>query len=157
MAVGSAFALIALGLAACGDNAAQPDQTKTAAPTAAAAAATGSGVIKTSGGDYRFTPTTCAIGVEGGVDDIEIGGAGVGPDGAPIYVEFSSTANALDIGLGVDRPFVTAERQIRGGRSASRPFEITVSGQVVKAASVSLKKENGETFDDNASFEITCS
>lgn len=150
----SAFALLALGLAACSDDAAQPNPAKTAAPSASA---TGSGIIKTSGGDYSFTPTTCAIGISGGMDDVEVGGAGVGPDGTPIYVEFSSTANALTIGLGVDKPFATAEHRIQGGRVYSQPIDITVSGRTVQASGVALKTDNGEPVDGDASFEIHCS
>ena len=153
-AAASAFALLALGLAACNNDAAQPNATKTAAPSASVS---GSGVIKTSVGDYRFTPTTCAIGISGGMDDVEIGGAGVGPDGAPIYVEFSSTADALTIGLGVDKPFATAEHQIQGGRVYSQPIDVAVSGRTVQASGVALKTDNGEPVDDNASFEIHCS
>lgn len=142
-----------MSLSACGDSAPKPAQPGSAAPAAPTA---GSGVIKTASGDYRFTPTTCAIGISGGLDDVEVGGAGVGPDGAPIYVEFSSTANALDISLGVDRPFASAENRLIGGRSASRPFDITVSGKVISASGVALNKNNGEPFDANASFEIDC-
>ncbi len=92
----------------------------------------------------------------GGDHDIEVGGAGVGPDGAPIYVEFSSTANELDIGLGVNRPFVTAEDRLVGGRSVSRPFEIAVSGTVIRASDIALNNGRGEPVDDKASFEINC-
>lgn len=96
------------------------------------------------------------MGVSGGLHDIEVGGAGVGPDGAPIYVEFSSSANELDIKMGVDRPFVSTENRLVGGRSASRPFDITVTGKVIRASGVALNKNNGEPFDPNASFEIDC-
>src|SRR5690606_23200682 len=130
-AVFSAFALLAFGLAACGENAAPPHEGGTA--RSSAAAATGSGVIKTSAGDYRFTPTTCAIGVSGGTNDVEVGGAGAGPDGAPIYVEYSSTAGVLKIRLGVDKPFATADHSINGGVVHTQPFDIAVSGQTIQA------------------------
>lgn len=94
--------------------------------------------------------------MSGGMNDVEVGGAGAGPDGAPIYVEYSSTAGVLKIRLGVDKPFATADHSINGGVVHTQPFDIAVSGQTIQASGVSLKTDNGKPVDDNASFEIQC-
>lgn len=151
---GSVLALAAAGLSACGEAA--PGSTPPAAAEAANPASTRSGVITTSAGVYRFTPRTCAMGVEDGVHDIEVGGPGVGPDGQPIYVEFTSTGNALDIGLGVDGAFATAERRLIAGQHVTQPIAFEVSGNVIRASGVALGTDQGERVDDNASFEIDC-
>ena len=92
-----------------------------------------------------------------GVPDVEIGGPGTAPDGERVYVELSSTANALDIGLGVDTKFASPERGLRAGQHVTRPFTVTVTDRVVRASGIALASKQGESVDQNASFEADCS
>ncbi|MBN8726276.1 MAG: hypothetical protein J0H15_01045 [Xanthomonadales bacterium] len=113
-----------------------------AAPQAVAATAPRTGVVETAAGRYRFTPSTCAIHDGNGAPDIEVGGPGTAPDGERIYVEFSSTARALDIHLGVDTPFASPERSLRAGvGSGEMPIEVT--GRTIRVAELELVDDAG--------------
>lgn len=92
-----------------------------------------------------------------GVPDVEIGGPGTAPDGERIYVDLSSTANALDIGLGVDTKFASSERSLRAGQHITSPFKVTLTDRVVRASGIALVNNQGESIDQNASFEADCS
>src|SRR5690554_3112423 len=112
--------MLSLGVTACGDTSTdevtQISGEESAAVTASETSAS-TGTIVTSVGRYIFKPTNCAIGVEQGIKDIEIGGPGANPDGKPIYVTYSSTADSLDIQLGVDKPSASSEHELVAGRS----------------------------------------
>lgn len=114
------------------------------------------GVLRTSAGNYRFTPTTCAIYKEDGVDDIEIGGTGLAPNGEPLYFEFSSMANEMAVRLGVDGPFKSSDRTLRAGRYVSQEFTVTVTDRTISVPSVVLVDNNGNAVDNNASLTIDC-
>lgn len=131
-----------------GENTATVSSSNTSAAT---------GTIVTSFGRYIFTPSHCGIGVEEGVDDIEIGGPGKSPDGEPIYVEYSSTADELEIKLGVDKPSTTSEHKFVAGQHTTQSIEYSVSGMTVRATGISLANGQGEIIDTEASFEINCS
>lgn len=115
-----------------------------------------SGVLKTAAGNYKFTPTTCAISKEDGVDDVEIGGRGKAPDGEPFYFELSSTGNALSLGLGADGPFVSANRKLQAGRYVSQELAVEVSGRKITVQSLKLVDESGQRVDDDATLTIDC-
>src|SRR5690606_36470477 len=102
-------------------------------------------------GRYTFTPTTCAIHREGDVMDIEIGGAGQAPDGEKIYFEFSSTADALSIELGVDTPFASSDRTLNARQFVST---MTVSCKAVRVAEQELGDDQGNR--QSASQQIDC-
>jgi len=112
--------------------------------------------LETSAGRYEFTPTTCAIYSQDGFDDIEIQGPGTAPDGEKFFFELSSTANAMTIGLGVDRPFASPQRQIQAGRVYSEEFTIVTSGRQLSVAGLVLVDENGASIDDGATLTIDC-
>lgn len=157
-------ALAVFSLSACadgpgGDSASGTEQGSAAAPETGAretGASARNGVVTTSAGRYVFTAATCAAGMEGGAIDAEISGPGTAPDGEPIFVDFSSTAQALSIGLGVDKPFSSPERQLRGGQYVTRPFSVTLTGQTVLASEIVLAADDGSVIDDKASFEVDC-
>lgn len=119
-------------------------------------AAVETGVLETAAGRYEFTPTTCGIYSQDGVDDIEIQGPGTAPDGEKFFFELSSTANAMTIGLGVDRPFASPERKIHAGRVYSQEFTIVASGRQLSVADLVLVDENGASIDDGATLTIDC-
>lgn len=153
------MALTVFSLSACadgpgGDSAPGTEQGSAAAPETGASAR--NGVVTTSAGRYVFTAATCAAGMEGGAIDAEISGPGTAPDGEPIFVDFSSTGQALTIGLGVDKPFSSPERQLRGGQYVTRPFSVTLTGQTVLASEIVLAADDGSVIDDKASFEVDC-
>ena len=120
------------------------------------AGGTAAGILETSAGRYEFTPATCAIYKDGDSHDIEIGGQGVAPDGEDFYFEFSSTANAISIGLGVDGPFASSDRVLRAGRSASQEFEVVVAGEKITVPALVLVDENFDVIDETASLSIDC-
>ncbi|MCM8729877.1 hypothetical protein ACFO8O_02680 [Hephaestia sp. GCM10023244] len=166
-ATGACLALMAFSVSACGDSSSttagsgagdSPSAAaiETAAVTAASVGAGRSGVVTTAAGRYDFTPSTCGIHVADGVADVEIAGPGTDPDGKPVYVELSSTGNALAIGLGVDRAFATAEHKLIGGQHVTRPFTVVVSGQNVRVSNIALATDQGAPFDQDASFEADC-
>jgi hypothetical protein len=127
------------------------------APIPESSAGTQTGLLETSAGRYEFTPTTCAIYSHDGVDDIEIQGPGTAPDGEKFFIELSSTANAMTIGLGVDGPFSNSERELKAGRVASQEFTIVTSGRKLSVAGLMLVDENGRSIDDRATLSIDCS
>lgn len=128
---------------------------KATEPQSSAAAETG--VLETSAGRYHFTPTTCAIYRQDGVDDIEIQGPGTAPDGEKFFFGLSSTANAITVGLGVDSPFASPERQLMAGQYVSQEFTIVASGQQLSVAALVLVDENRALVDDSATLHIDCS
>lgn len=114
------------------------------------------GVLETSAGVFAFTLTSCSVYRGDGVDDIEIEGPGTAPDGEKFFFELSSTGNAMTIGLGVDGPFASPERQLKAGRYASQEFTLVVSERQMSASGVVLVDENGALVDDNATLTIDC-
>lgn len=148
-----------LGATACSDapaDKAAQNPAENAATASSSTASNATGTVVTSFGRYIFTPSHCAIGTEGGIDDIEIGGPGKSPDGEPIYVEYSSTADELEIKLGVDKPFTTSEYKFVAGQHSTEPIEYSVSGKTVRATGISLANAQGAIIDTEASFEIDC-
>lgn len=114
------------------------------------------GVLETTAGSYGFTPQTCAIYQDEGAYDIEMGGPGTAPDGEVFYFEFSSTANALSVDLGVDSRFASAERVLQAGRHVSEEFTVQVEGEVLSIAGLVLVDENGQLIDEAASLRVDC-
>lgn len=115
-----------------------------------------SGVLRTSVGHYQFTPETCAIFHEDGIDDIEIGGPGMAPDGEKFYFELSSTANEMAVVLGVDGPFTNSDKTLRAGAYISQEFTVTVSDRAISIPSLVLVDNDGQIVDDAASLKINC-
>lgn len=126
------------------------------APTSESSAAVATSALETSAGRYEFTPTTCGIHSQDSFDDIEVQGPGTAPDGEKFFFELSSTANAMTIGLGVDRPFASPERRIQAGRVYSQEFTIVASGRQLSATGLVLVDENGASIDDGATLTIDC-
>jgi hypothetical protein len=145
-----ALSLSLLALAGCAAEAESPQ------PAPANLATQASGVLQTSAGRYEFTPSTCAVYREDGVDDVEIGGSGTAPDGQAIYFELSSTGNSLSVGLGVDGPFASAERKLQAGRYVSREFTLEIAGETMFIGNLALVDENGQSVDDAAILTIDC-
>lgn len=114
------------------------------------------GWLKTSSGTYEFAPTSCAIFKEDGFDDIEVGGPGIAPDGEKFYFEFSSTAGAIELQLGVDGPFKSSDRKLQAGRYISQEFAVTVNERTISVPSLVLVDENGQAVDSAAVLEIRC-
>lgn len=119
--------------------------------------AAGSGALETAAGRYEFTPSTCAFYEQDGIYDIEIRGPGTAPDGEKFFFELSSTANALTIGLGVDRPYASPERKIEAGRVVSQEFEIVVAGEKLTVSDLVLVNEDGAPVGNGATLSINCS
>lgn len=115
-----------------------------------------SGVLKTSLGNYKFTPTLCVLHREDDVDDIEIQGPGVAPDGEVFYFELSSTGEEMSVNLGVDSVFSTAERRLAAGRWISEAFTIQTSGKTFTVSDLILVDGDGARIDGAASLEIDC-
>lgn len=127
------------------------------APKAKNLPAAGSGALETAAGRYEFTPSTCAFYEQDGVYDIEIRGPGTAPDGEKFFFELSSTANALTIGLGVDRPYASPERKIEAGRVVSQEFEIVVAGEKLTINDLVLVNQDGAPVENGATLSIDCS
>lgn len=115
------------------------------------------GLLETSAGTYVFTPATCAVHREDGIDDIEIGGPGTAPGGEEFYFELSAIGNELTVNLGVNGPFASSDRKLRAGRYASREFALEVSGMTMVARNLVLVDENRDPVDDDATLTIDCS
>ncbi|PWJ83741.1 hypothetical protein C7441_108135 [Pseudaminobacter salicylatoxidans] len=126
------------------------------APTSKNSTGVAISVLETTTGRYEFTPTTCGIYSQDDFDDIEIQGPGTAPNGEKFFFQLSSTANAMTIGLGVDRPFASPERQIQAGRVYSQEFTIVTSGRQLSVAGLVLVDENGASIDDRATLTIDC-
>ena len=115
-----------------------------------------SGVLKTSVGNYEFTPTTCGLHREDDFDDIEIQGPGVAPDGEVFYFELSSTGEEMSVNLGVDNFFSSSERRLTAGRWTSEPYTIQTSGKKFTVSDIVLVDGDGARIDGAASLEIDC-
>lgn len=149
------FAAVGL-LALYGCNAAtEPPAAKTA-PAASRAVATSSysGIVDTAKGRYTFTPTTCVMYQDGDVLDIEVGGPGTAPDGEKIFVGFSSTANELSIGLGVDTAFASSDRTMKAGEFVSKKMRLEVAGKTIRVSELDLVDQSGN--HQTGSLEINC-
>lgn len=145
-------------LVACGNGNQTPSAGTAVAPGEQAQASAGNaahtGVVETEGGRYTFSPTSCSVHVEDGFNDIEISGPGTAPDGEPVFIDFSSTANALDIALGVDTPFASADRILRAGQHATQTMDIQVDGRTIRVAHLVLADSDGQ--HQTGSLEINC-
>lgn len=148
---------IALLIASCGSLMLVGCSAEAEAPTAQTAPAAASGSMETTAGRYEFTPTTCAFYEQDGAYDIELRGPGTTPDGEKLFFELSSTANALTIGLGVDRPYASPERKIQAGRVVSQEFDIVVTGEKLSVKDLVLVNENGAPVGNGANLSIDCS
>lgn len=115
-----------------------------------------SGVIGTSAGNYEFTPATCALYRQDGVDDVEIGGPGTAPDGEKFYFGLSSTGNELTLDLGADGPFASTGRRLQAGRWVSQEFTVQVSDRTLSVENLVLVDENGRPVDDGATLTVDC-
>ncbi|MBB6261090.1 hypothetical protein FHS77_001638 [Paenochrobactrum gallinarii] len=148
---------IALLIASCGSLMLAGCSAEAEAPPAESVPAAGSGILETSAGRYEFTPTTCAFYEQDGAYDIELRGPGTTPDGEKLFFELSSTANALTIGLGVDRPYASPERQLKAGRIYSQEFDIVVADEKLTINDLVLVNEDGAPVGDGATLSINCS
>lgn len=145
--------LLLAGCTAAGDG--EEAAASKAAPVAGATAAkAGSGVIETEAGRYVFTPTTCAMGSQDGVPDIEVQGPGTAPDGEKVFVEFSSTADALTIKLGVDRAFSSPDRSLKAGHIYTQKMPVEVAGSTIRVPELELVDDNGTRQSGN--MRIDC-
>lgn len=127
------------------------------APPAKNLPAAGSGALETAAGRYEFTPSTCAFYEQDGIYDIEIRGPGTAPNGEKFFFELSSTANALTVGLGLDRPYASPERKIQAGRVVSQEFDIIVAGEKLAVNDLVLVNEDGAPVGDGGTLTIDCS
>lgn len=145
-------------LVACGNGNQTPAENTAAAPRTRAQAPADNtmrtGVVETEGGAYSFSPTSCGVHVEDGFNDIEISGPGTAPDGEPVFIEFSSTANELDIALGVNTPFASADRILRAGQHVTQTMDIQVDGRTIRVAHLVLVDSDGQR--QTGSLEINC-
>ena len=116
----------------------------------------GMGVLETPAGNYEFLPSFCGIYKDGEDFDIEVHGPGTTPDGEIMFFEFSSTANAFDVTIGVDEPYKSSERSISGGQFVTESFEIEVIDRVITASGLKLVHQNGEKIDGVAIMRIDC-
>jgi hypothetical protein len=148
--LGVAISLSVFVLTACSAEADSPQ------PGVPATAGEGTGILETTAGSYVFTPSTCAIYKEDGVDDIEIQGPGTAPDGEKFFFELSSTGNAITIGFGVDGPFASPERQLKAGIYASQEFTIVVADRKISVSGLVLVDENGGPVEGDATLKIDC-
>lgn len=148
--LGVAISLSVFVLTACSAEADSPQ------PGAPIEVKEGTGILETSAGSYVFTPSTCAIYRGDGVDDIEIQGPGMAPDGEKFFFELSSIANAMTIDIGVDSPFASPDRQLMAGRVASQEFTIVVSDRKISVSGMVLVDENGGPIDGDATIKIDC-
>lgn len=111
------------------------------------------GSLQTANGTYTFTPSVCAIYVEDNVHDIEVHGPGVSATGEKIHVEFSSTAQSLEISRGVDTLFASAETQLL----SQGDLQVDVDGKKVRVESIRLIDQDQEVIDTDAILNIDCS
>ena len=107
-------------------------------------------------GRYEFSPRNCSIHIEEGSYDIEIDGPGTAPDGEIFFFEFSSTANAISINLGVNQPFKHSDRQIKAGQYVSETFEIEVTDNIITVQDIIFRGISDEILDGNGSLLIDC-
>lgn len=145
-----ALPLCFLILTACSAEADNPT------PDAPAAAQVISGILLTADGRYEFTPKVCGVHREGDIDDIEVAGPGIAPDGEKFYFSLSSTGNEITLQLGADGPYTRSGRELRAGQYVSRAFTVDVSGRKFAVNNLALVDETGQTIDDSATLKITC-
>lgn len=148
--LGAAISLSVFALTACTAEAENP-QTNAANITVES-----KGILETSTGSYVFTPSTCVIYNDDGVDDIEIQGPGTAPDGEKFFFEFTSTGNAVTINLGVDSRFTSSERKFQAGQHVSKKFTFDVSGSIISVSGLTLVDNQGQAVDAEASLRIDC-
>lgn len=115
--------------------------------------ATTSGSLQTSDGVYAFTPKSCGIYKDNDFYDIEMHGPGTSPGGEKVYVEFSSTADALSVKFGVDSVFASSDK----GVQSDGQLKIHVDGSKIRAVEVKLIDQDRRVVDTNATLEIDCS
>ncbi|NYT61254.1 hypothetical protein H0A66_02785 [Alcaligenaceae bacterium] len=111
------------------------------------------GALQTSSGVFTFVPKLCGIHKEGDFYDIEVHGAGVAPGGEKVYVEFSSTADALDVNFGVDSMLASSDTTLQ----SEGQLQIRVDGKKIRAIEIKLVDQDRRVVDANATLEIDCS
>jgi len=111
------------------------------------------GTLHTVRGAYDFAPIACAIYKDGDFYDIEVHGPGTSPDGEKVYVEFSSTAEALDMSFGVDSVFASSDKKLQ----SAGPLQISVDGSKIKVVKIKLVDQDRQVVDANATLSIDCS
>lgn len=114
------------------------------------------GILESSIGTFHFAPSSCAVYREDGVDDIEIEGRGTAPNGEKMFLELSSTGNALTINLGVDESFQSSDRAIRAGAHISKPFTVEIGEGVIEVHDLALIDENQQPIAGPANLTIRC-
>lgn len=111
------------------------------------------GSLQTASGVYTFEPRACAIYKEGDLYDIEVHGPGTDAVGEKVYLNFSSTADALDVKFGVDSVFASSDKLMR----SVGPLKIQVNGSKVNAIEIELADQDQQVVDTDATLEIDCS
>ena len=111
------------------------------------------GALQTVSGVYAFAPKACAIYKDGDFYDIEVHGPGTASDGEKVYLELSSTADALDVSFGVDSVFASSDKKVR----SDGKLQIHVDGSRIRAVEIKLVDQDRKVVDTNATLEIDCS
>ncbi|NYT66726.1 hypothetical protein H0A58_12210 [Alcaligenaceae bacterium] len=109
--------------------------------------------LQTAIGVFTFVPKVCGMYKEGDFYDIEAHGPGAAPDGEKAYMSFSSTADAIDVDLGVDSLRASSDRTVR----SEGPLKVLVNDQKIKIVEIKLVDQDGKVVDMNATLEIDCS
>lgn len=111
------------------------------------------GSLKTAQGVFEFTPAACAIYKEDDFYDLEVHGPGTSPGGGSVYLEFSSTAQSLDINFGVDSVYTSSDTTLQ----SEGEMQIEVDDRKIHVTNIKLVDQSGVTTDTGASLEIDCS
>ena len=111
------------------------------------------GSLQTGSGAYTFNPMACAIYKDGDVYDIEVHGPGTDSAGEKVYINFSSTADAMEVMFGVDSVFASADKLMR----SVGPLQIQVDGSKIKATEIKLADQDQQVVETDATLEIDCS
>ena len=109
--------------------------------------------LQTASGVYTFDPRACAIYKDGEFYDIEVHGPGTDAAGENVYMNFSSTADALDVNFGVDSVFASSDKLMR----SVGPLKIQVNGSRINATEIELADQDQQVVDTDATLEIDCS
>lgn len=111
------------------------------------------GTLQTVNGVYAFTLKLCGIHKEGDFYDIEAHGPGTAPDGEKAYMSFSSTADAIDVDLGVDSLRASSDRTVR----SEGALKVHVEGKKIRVTEIKLVDQGRKVVDTSATLEIDCS
>ncbi len=114
------------------------------------------GVLETPNGRYEFSLRSCAIYLDDGKYDIELQGPGIAPDGEKIFIEYSSTAEAISVKLGVDQPYKSTDRTIKAGNYVTEAMKLTVTDNIIEIHDIVLMDENDKIIDGTGTLTVDC-